>query len=57
MDATITLTPYQFEIVRLLAERAGITPAEVLLGFFGCNAPRVAPVSNQVQCTAWRAAQ
>ena len=50
MNHTIELTAYQYEVVRLLAERSGRTLAEVLLGFFGCNAPRRA-VPFRVQCT------
>lgn len=50
MSATITLTAYQFEVVRLLAERSGQTIEQVLVGFFGCNAPERA-VPHGVQCT------
>lgn len=49
MSATITLTAYQFEVVRLLAERGGLTVEQVLVGFFGCNAPSRA-VPHEVQC-------
>lgn len=50
MNHTIELTAYQFEVVRLLAERRGQTPAEFILGFFGCSAPWRA-VPFRVQCT------
>ena len=50
MSAIITLTAYQFEIVRLLAERSGQTIEQVLVGFFGCNAP-ARPVPHEVHCT------
>ena len=50
MNHTIELTAYQYEVVCLLAERSGQTIAEVLLGFFRCNAPRRA-VPFRVQCT------
>ena len=50
MPTTITLTAYQLEVVRLLAERTGQTIEQVLVGFFGCNAPARA-VPHEVQCT------
>lgn len=55
MNHTIELTAYQFEVVRLLAERRGQTPAEFILGFFGCSAPWRA-VPFRVQCTPAAAA-
>lgn len=55
MSATITLSAYQFEVVRLLAERSGLTVEQVLVGFFGCNAPARA-VPHEVQCTGATAA-
>lgn len=48
MSATISLTPFQFEVARLLAEREGVTVDEWIASLFEVHCTAV---PHEVQCT------
>jgi len=41
LEAVLTIGGYEAEVIRLVAEKQGKSPEEVVLSFFGigCNAP------------------
>lgn len=48
MNAKISLTPFQFEVARLLAEREGMTIDEWIASLFEVHCTSV---PHEVQCT------
>lgn len=51
MSAVVEVGEYAFEMLKLEAERRGMTVEDLCLSFFvdGCNAPNFCP---EVQCTS-----